>query len=232
MGNVHVDLPAWVMMAAGLIIYPLTMAHPSTGAYGMVAIPFMGLVCFWIHVAWQKITSLLRRVIGVFLVIIAVTMLLTNRLFVIYPHLWQPTGERFAKERQFYQQWFNFDEEAALIKKFQPNGPVAILSSFEVGILQTAHRSPLLPHAPLIASTLPMDSSAGGLRIKTKKEAMDVLKEMDQWSPSFFFIDKKTWSLSEQQMAGMALAVVMEQVHRHYEPLSVSKYLIVLKKKE
>ncbi len=226
------DMPAIAMAAAGLLIYPWAIAHPTIGAYGMVAIPFMALICFWIDICRQMLTINLRRVAGVGLATVAVIMLLTNRLFIIYPHIWQPQSQRFIKERQFYQQWFNFDEDAALIQKWQPNDRVAILSSFEVGILQKAYRSSFLPHTPVMASTLPINPSVGGFRLKTKAQVMDVINALDEWSPPVFFIDKKIWALNEQQMAGSALAVLMERLHGHYEPVAQGKYLIVLKKKE
>ncbi len=217
---------------AGLGIFVFYIFRPAIGAYGMVAMPLLAVLSFWIKELAQVFAPSVHRIILIALVIIAAVMLMTNRLFVVYPNAFHAFNDRFANERKFYEAVFQFKPDASLIEQLtRPQERVALLSSFEMEILNEAHRQPLLPHAPIMTSVLPMNPNVAGLKLKLRQQALDVFNAIEGDKPSIIFMEKKIWGLT-QFSPDTGFGIVLNKIHELYVPMQEGQFLIALKRKE
>jgi hypothetical protein len=135
----------------------------------------------------------------------------------------------------YYRSHFNFQEDAALIKRLtEPGERVALLSSFEIKILIQANRAPFFYHFPLLGSrpmtfrTFPVEL------VQVPTFVSDTISEIEDRRPLYIFMEKiflqDSLPPSYKEDKGRVLAIIA-YVREHYQPFQEGKYLIVMKRK-
>ncbi|HLD87848.1 MAG TPA: hypothetical protein VI955_00820, partial [Candidatus Omnitrophota bacterium] len=222
-----------IIAAYGLLTYTNYIAHPTLFSYGAVAVPAVLLLCFWLNHLVGRFFLRHRKLVFAALALTALGALLTNRLFVTYPHAINMYGQNFSKERQFLENSLDLTTDAALIHATLKAGePAAVIGSFELPLLARAGHPAFFKHAPLMLSTFLGSPSVRGLRLKTKDDLLETINQLEQIPPAHIFVEKKLLSLPQefyQSTAGMA--ILLSFVRDHYEPAGQGKYFAVWRRK-
>ncbi len=222
-----------MIAAYGLLTYTNYIAHPELFSYGAVAVPAVLLLCFWLDHLVGRFFPRIRKLVFAALALTALGALLTNRLFVTYPHAINMYGQDFSKERQFLEKSLDLTADAALIDAaLKASEPAAVIGSFELPLLRQAGHPAFFKHAPLIMSTFLGSPSVRGLRLKTKDDLLDTIDQLEQAPPAHIFVEKKLFSLPQefyQSPAGTAM--LLSFVRDHYEPAEQGKYFTAWRRK-
>lgn len=203
----------------GLLTYSTYVSRPTLFSYGTVALPAVLLFSFWIAYCVRRVLGKHSKVIFALCACLALSALLTNRMFVTYPHALNVYGQNFSKEKNFFLQTFQLSKEAMLISGLVPaTEKVAILSSFETAILAKAKREPMIRPFPLMGSTSLMDRNVGLLRVKRKDDLLKVVKILERERPVYIFIEQKIWALPpEARNAYPGLFVLIDWIKSRYD---------------
>ncbi len=138
----------------------------------------------------------------------------------------------------FYRKDTDFSVDAALIRKFTtPGSRVALLSSFEVLILQQAQRKPFFYYFPLLNSR-PMRmrsfmASAGS--IVTKDNVAKTIGELEARKPEYVFMERifLTPQVPMWYAYGFEETIdILRYVLKDYEPVETGHYLVAMKRKQ
>ena len=76
-----------VLCVYGLGIYHYYVSRSSITNFYVVGLPFIWVICYWIHLASRACAPALRRKAGMALAALALYALLTNHMFISYPNL-------------------------------------------------------------------------------------------------------------------------------------------------
>ncbi len=217
----------------GLLAYTGYIAAPYLFSYSAVGIPAVLLLCFWIGHIIGRFWPRRAKVVFAVLALMALGALLTNRLFVTYPHAVNVYGQDFSKEREFLAKSLDLGADAALVRTWtKADGPAAVIGSFELPLLRQAGRAAFFKHAPLLMSAPLGSSSVRGLRVKTKSDLLDVIDQMEQTPPAHIFVEKKLFGLPEKfYQSPLGLAMLLSFVRDHYEAAGEGKYFTVWRRK-
>ena len=222
----RLPLVARLIAAYGALICVQYIARPALFSYGTVSLPAVLLLCFWIEQGGRRFLPRYKRVVFAALAIAAFGALLTNRVFVAYPHSLNIYGQDFSKERDAFSQAMDLSADAALVDRLsKPGDAVAVVGSFETALLKQAGRTAFFKHSPLVVSAPMSSGMVKGLRIKTKQELLNTLKELEANPPAHIFMEKKFSQLPQDFYQGPSgLAILLLWVANHYKPAAQGQY--------
>lgn len=224
-------IPVVLIAAYGLFSYTGYISQPTLFHYGAGIVPLVVLLCFWLKYIVTRFIPHLRKVVFAVLAFAALGALLTNRLFVTYPHAVPIYGQDFKQECLMFKKSFDLTQDIALIQNLtSPKESVAIIGSFELTLLNQAKRRALFSHCPLMSSALMDSNSIRGLRLKTKEELLAAFNELERSRPPYVFIERKLLMLPEEFYQGTTgLAGLLKFVRNHYDPQTQGHYFVALK---
>ena len=218
----------------GLSLYVHYLARATISHYYAVGIPVVMVLGFWASKAEGLMSSGMR--LKVFLMIAAGAWgaLLTNILFVYYPNTFDMARMDWKPEIDLYQTQFKFDQDASMIDRLVPEGQkVAVISSFETGILMQARRKPFFYYAPLVSSARMDTNVFAGTSVVTRNRMVETVGQITQQSPEYIFIEKKLlgqWPKEYVQYYPGILGT-LGWVAEHYTPQEQGMFLIAMHKK-
>lgn len=138
----------------------------------------------------------------------------------------------------FYHKETDFSKDAALIDRWTPAGArVPLLSSFELLILQQAHRKPFFYYFPLLNSRpMRMRTWMGSCgTILTKDNVLKIIRQLESANPPFIFMERIFLTPEVPAWYGYQFEDfidILRYVLARYEPGEVGQYLVVMKRKE
>jgi hypothetical protein len=224
-----------ILCIYGLGLYHYFICRSAVSSYHAVDIPFVFVLCYWAREILSRTSARMRR--GISLMIFSLTLgaLLTNYFFTYYPNVLNIARNDFSKEKEFYRQQFNFEDDALLIKNLtSPQEKVALISSSEVKILMTANRKPFFYYFPLIYPNFMNTNAFSGTYLYTSDRVKRTLDQLQTASPRYVFVEAIFYrgQLSAdiyQKNAG--LTILMNYLHTYYDESAQGKYLLALKRK-
>ena len=169
------------------------------------------------------------------LVILTYGALVTGYLFTVYPNVLNLARVDYAPEIAFYHHEFDFSEDGAFIRRYtSPDDRVALISSYETGILMEANRKPFFYFFPMVYSEPMENLDFKGTEILTFSRMQKTLGQLENEKPTYVFIEKKLYT--GQLPAGyyqhfQTLTILIRYLSSRYQPLDQGQYLLVLKRK-
>ncbi len=148
------------------------------------------------------------------------------------------TSEKdFAKDEdlsKFYDQEFNFGQDARLIDELvPPGGKVALVSSFETKILMDANRAPFFYYVPLVISRPMHMRTMVVTSLYTKGHFLRTISQIETLKPQYIFIErifcKENIDLVNYN-DGSAFLSLMRYIHAHYEGYRNGHFLMAMKR--
>ncbi len=149
---------------------------------------------------------------------------------------WLVTQADFSNDMQvkrFYDQEFNFAQDAALIAKLTaPGERTAVLSSFEVKLLMQADRpaffyfTPLLVSRPMHMRMFPLENVHSAAYLTT------TMKQLKESPPRHIFMERiflQNDLPQAYQRDIPRLLVILDYIRKNYEPFAYGKYLVAMK---
>ncbi len=82
------DRMAVILSGLGLLLYTRYIAHADVFAFGAASFPAMILSAHWLRIVIRRFFPKQENAVYIALAATSVFMLLTNRVFVTYPHFW------------------------------------------------------------------------------------------------------------------------------------------------
>lgn len=223
---------ALVFCGIGLVLSIDYVLKPKLFSYGVSAVPAVFLCSFWVGQLAQSWTSPKRRAVYALGLAAALFFLMTNRLFVSYPHWW-PGALDYAQEKAFYAQDFNLKDEASLLNRvIGQDQPAAIIGSFALALLKETHHPDYWRQGPLCQSSVLGQNTVKGLRFKTKEELLKVMQQLSDYPPPYILIERKLLALPQGFYQGpMGLAVLLRYVDEHYQPVAQAGHYTLWQRK-
>ncbi len=273
----------------GLGNYHYYIVRSAMTNYAAVALPLAVVIAYWVGEilrCWPGRISAAQALLwrwGLF--VVAVALLVSNRLFLSYPNMlnvsrhpmvdskvawplpegkpyfnhlfneypaaWklevnnlQTSPEGLVVESNFisdegligyWKQQTDFKKDASMISALVPPGePAALISSFEVLILQQAGRKPFFYYFPLVISRPMLMRSWPAVSIYTKTQLAKTVAKIKQERPSYIFMENV---FLIQQVPAVyleqypALVVLIDIIRKDYQPFKQGEYLTALKLK-
>ncbi len=204
----------------GLGLYHYFIHRSGVTSYYAVCIPLVLILCLWLK-------EILPQYVRKLAAIIMLPILMTSYLFTYYPNILNLSGLKWQEEVGYYQQRFDFKDDAAFIAVLtKPNERIAIISSFETKILMQANRPPFFYYSPLIESSLMDNPQARLTYLHTYDRLRKTIAQIEKEKPQYIFIEKKEL----QQQGQSALTGLVKHISQHYMPFKVGTYLIAYKR--
>lgn len=217
---------ALILSVFGLLIYTDYIIHPKLFSYGVGALPAVGVFCFWL-------SFIHRRVVYAVFLGLSIFFLITNRLFVIYPHAVAIFGQDFSKEKAIYAQDFNLSSDVQLVNQLiREDQPAAIIGSFEMALLNQSKHPSYWRQGPIYLSAPFYSNEIKGLRLRTKEELLRILQQLSDYPPPYIFIEKKLLELPVDFYQGnLGLAHLLRQVQNDYHLIAQSNHYTAWQRK-
>jgi len=218
-----------VICIYGLMIFVDYLERPVTGFYGALMVPAIFVMLWWLAQWLSSSRIIIRRSIyaGIFLLVLGA--LLTNRLMLVYPNIFE-NKERFSQETSSYQHFDGIASSASLIRQLIPEGQkVVLLSNFETALLMKAQRQPVFDHFPVMFSNL--NKGLGGLDLKTREECLRLINQMEGENAFYIFVDGRLWDLSPQVLGDSGLNAVWQYIKNHYQFYKSQGFLVALQRR-
>jgi hypothetical protein len=137
---------------------------------------------------------------------------------------------------QYYRREFNFSEDAALIERLtDPSQKVALVSSFEIGMLMQANRKPFFYYFPLVISRPLRMRMFPVTSLYTTRHLRKTIGQLETQKPEYIFMERifltrdvpRAYFYDSPGMMGL-----LEYVLRNYQPSDHGKYLVAMKRVE
>jgi len=223
-----------------LCIYGLGMYHyfvyrSAVTSYYVVCLPFVFVLCFWVQQMVKILSAKWQRIALSVLVILTFGSLVTGYLFTFYPNILNLAGLDLTQEVNLYQHEFNFDGDVALIDHLTaPDERVALVSSYETGILMQANRRPFFYFFPMVYSEPMENLDFKGTELLTVDRLKKTLGQLEEEKPMYVFVEKKL--ISGQLPVAyyqhyQSLAILIEYLIKQYQPVAQGQWLWALKRK-
>lgn len=236
LGEMEIDKSFVIYLCVyGLGMYHYFVYRSAVTSYYVVCLPFVLVLCFWVQQFIKLVSAKWQRIFLSVLVTITFGCLVTGYLFTVYPNILNMAGLDFTQEINFYHHEFNFDRDAALIDQFtSPDQKVALVSSYETGILMQANRKPFFYFFPMVYSEPFENLDFKGTELLTYDRVKRILAQLDEDKPSYVFVEKKL--ISGQLPAALyqqyqSLTVLLEYIVKNYQPVAQGQWLVALKRK-
>ena len=224
-----------VLCVYGLGLYHYFIYRSAVTSYYTVGVPFVLVLCFWLDKVVQCFEKKIRKNVLLAILGIVGVALLTNNFFIYYPNVLNIGRFDWKPEKEFYKEQFVFKKDTALIDRLTTvNDRVAVLSSFETKILIDAKRKPFFFYFPLFESRHMKSDQFGGTYIFTIDRMKKILKQFEDASPEYVFVEKK---LFRHQIPDAyyqhhdTLTILLEYLNAHYDADEEGEYLVALKRK-
>jgi hypothetical protein len=136
--------------------------------------------------------------------------------------------------KEYFGQEFDFKQDAQLIDQLtSPSEPVALMSSFEVGILMQADRKPFFYYFPLVLSR-PMRMRMFGFSILWSSDQLaQIMAQLEKSKPDYVFMEKVFLARQVPQTYLYLFPeelVILSYLDKNYKPYQFGKYLVALKR--
>jgi len=145
--------------------------------------------------------------------------------------------EDFADDaalKAYYEKETSFPEDAALIRRLTPEGAsAAVLSSFELLLLERADRKPFFYYYPLLNSVLMTGRIFMVTGLFSYPQVQKVIDQMETQKPEYVFMERIF--LTPQVPLNYFydypdLVTLIQYVRSKYEPVETGKYLAAMKR--
>lgn len=150
-------------------------------------------------------------------------------------------GLKFEKDfanqdelKAYYAQQTSFPEDAAMIRRLIPEGArAAVLSSFEVLLLNEANRKPFFYYFPLLNSYPMTARNFMVTELLSYPQIQKVLDQLESQKPSYVFMERifLTPQVPQAYFYDFPdLITLLRYVLSNYKPVEVGKYLVAMKR--
>ena len=223
-----------VLCVYGLALYHYFINRSAVSSYYVVCIPFVCVVCFWFDKIASQFGGRIRRSLQCVALAAMFGAFMTSYLVTYYPNVFNLAGMDWEPEKKFYKEEFNFEQDAALIRKLTgPKERVALVSSFETKILMEAGRPPFFYYFPLIESQHMRVAQFRGTYLHTFGRMKKTLAQLEEAKPGYVFIERKLFNRQippEYYQHFQTLNILVEYLGSHYAIVEDGKYLVALKR--
>ncbi len=140
-----------------------------------------------------------------------------------------------AALKAYYTQQTAWPEDTALIRRLTPEGgKAAVLSSYELLLLQRANRKPFFYYFPLINSRPMTVRNFMVTCLFCYPQLQNVLDQLETQKPPYIFMERIFLTPQVPQAYFYEfddLIVLLRYVLSNYEPVEIGKYLVAMKRK-
>ncbi len=137
--------------------------------------------------------------------------------------------------KTYYAQQTAWPEDTALIRRLTPQGgKAAVLSSFEILLLQKADRKPFFYYFPLINSRPLTARNFMVTCLFSYPQIQKTLDQLESEKPSYIFMERVFLTPQVPQVYSYEyddLILLLRYVFSNYEPVEVGKYLVAMKRR-
>jgi hypothetical protein len=213
----------------GLGLYHYFVHRSGVTSYYAVIVPFIFVLLFWMKAIIGFFKDRRQKGIKIFLCLWTLTALTTGYLFTYYPNFLNLAGYDWPSERKFYDQNFDFSQDASLIDGLTaPNEPVVLVSAFETKILMQAHRRPFFYYFPMIGSQHMQEEKSPGTYLHTYARLEHTLRQLQEKQPAYVFVQTRIYQWTHTQEG---IKQLMAYIFEHYQFQAQGQYLVALKLK-
>lgn len=224
-----------ILCVYGLGLYHYFINRSAVSSYYVVCIPFVAVICFW----FQEIVSLwgtrMARNIKAAALVAVTGALMTSYLFTYYPNMLGLAAFDWEPEKKAYKEEFDFEKDAALIRKLTGvQDRVALISSFETKILMDAGRKPFFYYFPLIESNHMKLASFRGTYLHTYARMQKTIAQLQEGKPEYIFVEKKLFRRQlpkEYYQYFQTLNILVSYLEENYVAADEGLYLMAVKRK-
>ena len=204
-------------------------------SYDAVIVPLIFIIFFWLKGALACLDLAWQRGIKAVLLVWAMTALTTGYLFTYYPNALNLSGYDWSGENKFYEQAFDFGQDAAMIDALTlPQAPVALISSFETKILMQANRRPYFYYFPMVESEHMQAAQLRGIYLHTHARLMRTVMQLQNQAPAYIFIQTRLIEgpqAEAYEQANEGFRELMAYIRQHYEYQQRGQYLTAVRLK-
>jgi len=219
----------------GLGLYHYYIHRSGVSSYDAVVIPLIFVLLFWLQALLGRCHEHWQKVIKISLCAWALTALCTGYLFTYYPNAFNLSGFDWSPEKKFYDEGFDFSQDAFLIDGLTaPQEKVALITSFETKILMQAHRRPFFYYFPMMESEHMQGDKLRGIYLHTYARLEHTLRQLQEEKPVHVFIQTRLFEGPEAQSyedSNEGFKQLMAYIRRHYQFQAQGHYLTALKLK-
>jgi hypothetical protein len=137
--------------------------------------------------------------------------------------------------KTYYAQQTAWPEDTALIRRLTPEGSrVALISSFEVLLLDKADRKPFFYYFPLINSHPMTARNFMVTELLSFPQVQKVLDQLEAQKPTYIFMERifLTPQVPQAYFDDFPdLIILLRYVLSNYEPVEIGKFLVAMKRK-
>ncbi len=204
---------------AALVVHSFSLSSSMVGAYRFSAIFLMALLGRDLIMLINPLPLKRQRLLAITWFLAAGLFLITNRVFLVYPGIFNPLAE-YEAERRWYAGMMQFAPEAQLINKLtRPGEQVLILADQSRALLKAAGRQPYHKNKPLYRSQVAALRLEGKLNFISKAEFLRWFEYVQQHAPHYIFIGQDILTRRGQWAQGSGMLVLLDYVDRYYQPV-------------
>ena len=223
-----------------ICIYGLGLEHyfihrSGVTSYYAVIIPFIFVLLFWVKSLLSCLEPRWQIAIKIILCVWALTALTTSYLYMYYPNRLNLSGYDWSVEKRFYDQDFDFSQDASLIDRLTaPQDGVPLISSFETKILMQADRRPFFYYFPFMESEHMQGDKQRNFYPHTYLSLQKTFSQLQDEKPLHVFIQTRLFEGPQAQAyedTHGGFKQLMDFIRQHYQYQSQGQYLTALKLK-
>ncbi len=216
--NPFKDARFYIVLAA-LAAHAFSLSSSMIGAYRFSAFFLMALLGRDAMLLVRPLSVLQQRVLAMLWLLAAALLLLTNRVFVVYPGIFNPSAT-YQAEQRWQEGMTQFAQEAAMIKRLtRTKEQVLIVADQARSILNSAGRQSYHQGKPLYLSRIEGLGLPGRLNFISKAEFLLWLGRLQDNPPHDIFIGTDILAARQGWEQGSAMALLLDYVDRYYLPL-------------